>query len=154
MKKDNGYLYLDNGIVVDGDGEIVEDAGRSDVLSYIARVRHDAYVQEKAWEAYRHRLDAVLMRKQRERRASYEDLVVNVTSRRYRETDAKAFADMLYDAEVTREEWAGVVAAAQRFKRELVPEAVRDMFDDVSAQLETRPWVETSVARRAAPGTK
>lgn len=148
---DAEYTYLDGGIVIDDQGEIIESGGHDDPLSVLAYRRADAYRQKQEWQSYIEALDRVLLRKQQARRTAYGDVVITLASRRYPRTDKDALAATLLDAEASREDLAGLIRAATGFRAEDVPETVRDMFDDFTATLETRPWVTSSFARRAAP---
>lgn len=145
------YLYLENGIVIDEDGEIVDAAGHDDPLAYIATRRADAKIQLKEWESYIEGLDRVLLRKQMERRMSYGDVVIRIGGGRYYQTNAKALAEMLSDAEARREDLVGLLAAAKGFRKDEVPEPVRFMYEDVTAAIEKKPWIESAVARKSPP---
>lgn len=145
------YLDLGDGLVVSDDGEIVSSAGIDDPLAFIARRRHEAKRQEDEWQAYRKTLDAVLLRKQEERRVAYGDVVTTLSSGTYNTTDTGFFAELLFARTLEPETFLEVIAAALGFKRDLLPEAVRDLYDTATTTHEKRPWVITSTARKSAP---
>ena len=148
------YLNLGDGLIVSDDGEIIEAAGIDDTLAFIARKRHEAKRQEAEWEAYRKTLDQVLLRKQHEKRVAYGDVVTTISGGTYDTTDAGLFAQSLWDQSLELEVLFEIIASATGFKRALLPERVRDLYDAATTTHDKRPWVVTSIARQPAPAVQ
>lgn len=156
------YIEVAPGLVVDGNGEIVED-GSGDGLLRVAQLRHEAYVQKRAFESYIEDLDRVLLKQQSEKKVAYGTVVCSVRGGTYTKVDSAQFADLVYerftsafavfDAEADQAVAAvlAIVAAATGFKREALPEPAWALLDAATTTLTKRPWVETSVARHEAP---
>ena len=145
------YIEVEPGLVIDSEGEIIESASIDDAMKFLAARRHEAKQQLKAYEHYIDDLDRVLLRYQKDRKLAYGDVVISVRGGTYRKTDAQKFADMLSAMAVEFDDLMGLVAAATGFKRDDVPEILRDAYDDCTATLEKRPWIESDVARKPAP---
>lgn len=142
------YIELEPGLVIDSDGEIVESASIDDAMKFLAARRHEAKQQLKAYERYIEDLDRVLLRHQKERKLAYGDVVISVRGGTYRKTDTESFAQLVGSMPVEFDDMVALVAAATGFKRELVPESLRDAYDECTATLEKRPWIESEVARK------
>ncbi len=145
------YIDVGDGLVISEDGEIVESAGINDPLAFIARKRHEAHIQEKDWHDYKATLDAVLKRKQDERRTAYGDYVITVMSGDYRKFHADKFAAGLDGTEFTREELVSLVLAATGFDRDLLPTVAVSAYDEAVEVKGKAPWVLSSIARKLAP---
>jgi hypothetical protein len=147
------YFEIEPGLVISEDGEIVDNANQDDSLAFIARRRHEARVQLKAYEDYIRVLDAVLLKKQHDKRVAYGDTVCTIAGGTYSKTDAAAFSDALEDLPLEAADLLDVIGAATGFKRELLGwnEKVLAAFDANTATLEKRPWLQTSIARKPAP---
>jgi len=146
------YIEIAPGMVISEDGEIIDSGNIDDPLKFLVSQRHEANVQVKSWEARRAVLDAVILRKQAERTMDYSGIVCSLRGGTYRKTDAGQLADLLAEMPVESSDLLALVAAATAFKADSVPPILRDVVDDCTTTHEKRPWVETSVARRPAPG--
>ena len=144
------YIILDDGIVIDDQGEIIE-SGNSDALAVIATRRAYAKAQQKQWEAIVADYDRVLLRKQDNARATYGDVVISVRSGTYPKTNAETFADDVAELPLEFGDLITVIAAASGFRRGDLPDAVLAAFDANTEKLTKRPWVESRVAARQAP---
>ena len=145
------YIEVEPGLVIDSEGEIIESASIDDAMKFLAARRHEAKQQLKAYEHYIDDLDRVLLRYQKDRKLAYGDVVISVRGGTYRKTNTDAFAQLIGLMPVEDQDLFELVAAATGFKRELVPEILRDAYDECTATLEKRPWIESDVARRPAP---
>ncbi len=147
------YIYIDGLGTIDPDsGEIIDAASIDDPLAFAVRKRDEAKRQENEWEAYRKALDAVILRRQQEKRVAYGDVVCDLRSGTYTTTDADKFAEALYDGPALELETIyEIIAAATGFKRDLLPERARQAYDDATMTHTKRPWIQTSTARKQAP---
>ena len=146
------YIEVAPGLVVSEDGEIIESSGIDDPLKFLVSQRHEANVQIKSWEARRAVLDAVILRRQADRTVDYSGVVCSLRGGTYRKTDAGKLADLLGEMPVEANDLLALVAAATAFKLDSVPSILREAVEDCTTTHEKRPWVETSAARRLAPG--
>ena len=145
------YIEVEPGLVIDSEGEIIESASIDDAMKFLAARRHEAKQQLKAYEHYIEDLDRVLLRYQKDRKLAYGDVVISVRGGTYRKTNTDAFAELVATMPLEFAEMVALVASATGFKRELVPEILRDAYDECTATLEKRPWIESDVARKPAP---
>jgi len=143
---------LGGGLVVDDDtGEVIEIPEGVDALTLLAHGRHDAKGQEDAWKQRRQAYDAALLAKMTEKRANFTGVVVSVMGRTYTKTDVDAFADSLAAAAIEWPDLMAVIAAAQGFKRDLLPESVWEIYDKHTEHLPTKAWIDSKpVLRRAS----
>lgn len=145
------FIEVEPGLVIDDNGEIIESAGIDDAVKFLAARRHEAKQQLKAYERYIDDLDRVLLRYQKDRKLAYGDVVISVRGGTYRKTDTTKLADVLGVMAVEFDDLMALVAAATGFRRDDVPEILRDAYDDCTATLEKRPWIESDIARKPAP---
>lgn len=158
------FYEVEPGLVVDEDGVIVECDIDSPLL-FLAQRRHEAHTQMKAHEAYRQVIDRVLLKQQAEKTQAYGDVVISVKSRTYTSFEGEAFADLLYEAFGTSEpqllvsRLLHIVAAATAFRtapdkdRPELPyldEEAAELLERVKEKHMTKPWIESSVARKPA----
>lgn len=148
-------LFEIDGLVVDEEtGEIVEAPVGGDALTMVAVRRHYAHEQEKTWERARQGFDRVLLARQDTPKATYADVMVAVRGRTYSDTDVEAFADMVIETPLEPSEMAQLIAAAKGFKRDLLPERLRPLFDSATAARESKPWIESRAVLKPAPTPK
>lgn len=145
------YIHVAPGLVVDEDGVIIETASIDDAMKFVAQSRHEAKEQEKEWGARVQVLDRVLLRNQSEKKLTYGDLVVSIRGGTYSKTDAEQFAALVYEKPVELEDLFAVIAAASGFKKDLLPESVREAYEATTTTFEKRSWIESNVARKRAP---
>lgn len=144
------YIYLDNGIVIDDQGEIIE-SGNENAMAVIATRRAEAKNQQKRWESIVADYDRVLLRNQDRKRVSYGDVVISVCGGSYPKTNAETFADWVAEVPLEFGDIIQTIASATGFKRDLLPESVRGAFDDATETLQKRSWIESRIAERVAP---
>lgn len=138
-------------LVDDETGEILEVPQGVDALFLVAHRRHDAKQQEDAWKAQRAMLDAVLLKKQEEKKAEYGDIIVAIKGGSYSKTDAEALANLVYerfrsafsDDSVAVSAVLGLIAAASGFAKDKIPQPTLGIYEEATEWLEKRPWVET-----------
>lgn len=154
------YIYLDNGLVIDENGEIIESADPDSALQLIVLRRHEAKRQVKEWQQQVDDLDRVILKRQESRTAVYGDTVATVRGGAYSKTNGFAFAAAIAEAfgdafdfehEDAVQAVLDVIAAATGFKRDALPEEAIPAYELATATLEKRPWVETSPIKRPAP---
>lgn len=157
------YIEVAPGLVVTEDGEIVEAADIDDPLKFIVLQRHEANMQIKQWEARKAVLDQVIQKRQSDRTVTYGDVVSAIRGGSYNKTDSEALAKALvcegsplaeaFDFEHTDKVAVvlALIGAASGFRKDDVPADAKPLYEAHTATLEKRPWVETSVARKAAP---
>ena len=154
------YIEAAPGLIVDTDGEIVSAAGIDDPLKFIVARRDEARRQMKAWEKTTEDLDRVILRNQDAKTVAYGNVIATIRGGTYSKTDVPCFAKAAgvfladgldFEHPEEAEEILSIIAAASGFKRDLLPESVRDLYDRWTATLEKRAWVETSIARELAP---
>ncbi len=154
------YIEAAPGLIVDTDGEIVSAAGIDDPLKFIVARRDEARRQMKRWEELTADLDRVILRKQGDKTVAYGNVVATIRGGTYSKTDIVRFAvaslvklsdGLDFEHPEATDAIQAVIAAASGFKRDLLPEAVRDLYDENTTTMEKRAWVETSIARELAP---
>lgn len=154
------YIEAAPGLIVDTDGEIVSAAGIDDPLKFIVARRDEARRQMKRWEELTADLDRVILRKQGDKTVAYGNVIATIRGGTYAKTDVRRFAlesllrlsdGLDFEHPEATDAIQAVIAAASGFKRDLLPESVRHLYDEATATLEKRPWVETAIARELAP---
>lgn len=154
-------IDLGDGLVVDDEsGEVVSLPAGTEKLGFVARKRHEAHDQEKAWGRTRLILDQVLLREQEVPTATYDSVVIRVAGGTYTKTDGQAMADLVmtrvqaaFSEGVTHDITyvVGIIAAATGFKRDALPEQAVAFYDAVTERMEKRPWIESQPVLKRAP---
>jgi hypothetical protein len=144
------YIALENGMVIDTDGVIIEAADINDAMKFLAEQRHDAKQQAKEWEHRVDVLDTVILKNQAEKKLTYGETVIAIRGGTYTKTDPAKFAEEVYAKPIELEDLFAIIAAATGFKKDLLPEVALEAYQATTTTFEKRPWVESSVARRRA----
>lgn len=145
------HIDMDGLILDDETGEIVEAAEGQDSLAIVARRRHEAHTQAEQWKRVQAIYDAVLLRQQEERTATYGDVLIRIAGSSYSKFDAPAFREEIAQTELTPAEWEAIALAASNFDPEALPPIARTIYGQYNQRLSKRPWIMSQAVLRRAP---